>query len=334
MSTKKKLLSALLAPVLVVGAVAAILLFSKNAAPYDLTEKTGIAMDTIVGVKLYGAPSGSEAEAAMHVVTGLEDVISRYKEGADVFRLNRNGKCKSTLLPVVLTQCKAIEEGSGGKFDLSVGAVSALWDFDTDTPRLPDDTALQAALSTVDYQKITVTGDTVAVSPGQQLDLGSIGKGLACDLVKQYLSSASVKGAVVSVGGSILAYGQKSDKKEPWSIAIRHPRKENAFLGYIRLNEGFVSTSGDYERYFEQDGKRYCHLLDAKTGYPADSGLCSVTVVCQNGMLSDALSTACYLMGEDASKPLLEANDAAAVFVKTDGTVSVFGDVDFTADES
>lgn len=334
MKQKTKLLSALALLVVVIGAVAAILVFQKQAAPYDLTEKTNIAMDTIVGVKLYGAPSGSEAEAAMNVVTGLEGVISRYKEGSDVYRLNKTGKCKSTLLPVVLTQCKAIEEASGGKFDLSVGAVSALWDFDAEAPRLPDDTALQAALSTVDYQKITVTGDTVAVSPGQQLDLGSIGKGLACDLVRQYLVSASVKGAVVSVGGSILAYGQKSDKKEPWSIAIRHPRKENAFLGYIRLDEGFVSTSGDYERYFEQDGKRYCHLLDAKTGYPADSGLCSVTVVCQNGMLSDALSTACYLLGEDESKPLLEANDAAAVFVKTDGTVSVFGDVDFTADES
>ena len=334
MKQKTKLLSALALLAVVICAVAAILVFQKQAAPYDLTEKTNIAMDTIVGVKLYGAPSGSEAEAAMNVVTGLEGVISRYKEGSDVYRLNKTGKCKSTLLPVVLTQCKAIEEGSGGKFDLSVGAVSALWDFDTDTPRLPDAGALQRALSTVDYQKITVTGDTVAASPGQQLDLGSIGKGLACDLVRQYLVSAGVKGAVVSVGGSILAYGQKSDKKEPWSIAIRHPRKENAFLGYIRLDEGFVSTSGDYERYFEQDGKRYCHLLDAKTGYPADSGLCSVTVVCQNGMLSDALSTACYLMGEDASKPLLEANDAAAVFVKTDGTVSVFGDVDFTADES
>ena len=334
MKRSKRLLPVLLALVLVLGALAAILLLRKDSAAYPLTEKTSIAMDTIVGVKLYGAPSGSEAEAAMNVVTGLEGVISRYKEGSDVFRLNQNGKCKSTLLPVVLTQCKAIEEMSGGKFDLSVGAVSALWDFEAETPQLPDEAALQTAKATVDYSKITVTGDTVSVAPGQQLDLGSIGKGLACDLVRQYLASASVKGAVVSVGGSILAYGQKSDKGEPWSIAIRHPRKENAFLGYIRLDEGFVSTSGDYEQYFEQNGVRYCHLLDATTGYPANSGLCSVTVVCQNGMLSDALSTACYLLGEDASKPLLEANDAAAVFVKTDGTVSVFGAVDFTADES
>lgn len=334
MKQKTKLLSALLALVVAGGALTVILLFSKKAAPYPLTEKTSIAMDTIVGVKLYGAPSGSEAEAAMNVVTGLEGVISRYKEGSDVYRLNKTGKCKSTLLPVVLTQCKAIEEASNGKFDLSVGAVSALWNFDAETPRLPDDAALQTAKATVDYRKITVTGDTVRVAPGQQLDLGAVGKGLACDMVKQYLVSAGVKGAVVSVGGSILAFGQKSDRLEPWSIAIRHPRKENAFLGYIRLNEGFVSTSGDYERYFEQDGVRYCHLLDATTGYPADSGLCSVTVVCQNGMLSDALSTACYLLGEEASKPLLEANDAAAVFVKTDGAVSTFGDVDFTADES
>ena len=173
MKAKTKLLSALLALVVAGGALTAILIFQKQAAPYDLTEKTNIAMDTIVGVKLYGAPSGSEAEASMNVVTGLEGVISRYKEGSDVYRLNKTGKCKSTLLPVVLTQCKAIEEASNGKFDLSVGAVSALWNFDAETPRLPDDAALQTAKATVDYRKITVTGDTVTLGEGQQLDLGT-----------------------------------------------------------------------------------------------------------------------------------------------------------------
>ena len=331
---RKRILSFAAAVLAVAAVVAAVLVWQSRSRPYPLTEKTNIAMDTIVGFKLYGAPTGEEADAALGVVTGLEGVISRYKEGSDVYVLNETGKVSSTLLPSLLAQCEPLEKASGGVFDLTVGALSTLWGFGEEKAAVPAQSDIDRVKAAVDYTALKVDGNTVTLGKDQQLDLGSVGKGLACDMVKQYLETAGVKGGVVSVGGSICAFGKKSDLSAPWTVAIKHPREENRFLGYIRLREGFVSTSGDYERYFEADGKRYCHLLDATTGYPAESGLCSVTVVCDNGMLSDALSTVCFLLGEEQSKLILESNNAAAVFVATDGTVSTFGDLDFTKDES
>lgn len=330
--TRKRILSAVLA-VLLVAAVFALLFAQKRSRPYPMTEKTGIAMDTVVGCKLYGAPAGAEA-AALNVVSTLENAISRYKKGSDVWTLNETGSVKSSLLPALLEQCRPLEEQSGGRFDLTVGPLSTLWGFGSEDARLPAQSEIDKAKAAVDYTGLAVNGNTVTVREGQQVDLGSVGKGLACDLVKQYLESAGVKGGVVSVGGSICAFGKKNDKGEPWTVAVKHPREENKFLGYLNLKEGFVSTSGDYEQYIEQGGKRYCHLLDATTGYPAESGLCSVTVVCRNGMLSDALSTVCFLLGKANSEPILNSYDAAAVFVTTDGAVSTVGDLDFTSDES
>ncbi len=331
--TRKRILSAVLAVLLVAGAVFALLFAQKRSRPYPMTEKTGIAMDTVVGCKLYGAPAGAEA-AALNVVSTLENAISRYKKGSDVWTLNETGSVKSSLLPALLEQCRPLEEQSGGRFDLTVGPLSTLWGFGSEDARLPAQSEIDKAKAAVDYTGLAVNGNTVTVREGQQVDLGSVGKGLACDLVKQYLESAGVKGGVVSVGGSICAFGKKNDKGEPWTVAVKHPREENKFLGYLNLKEGFVSTSGDYEQYIEQGGKRYCHLLDATTGYPAESGLCSVTVVCRNGMLSDALSTVCFLLGKANSEPILNSYDAAAVFVTTDGAVSTVGDLDFTSDES
>ncbi len=331
--TRKRILSAAAAVLLVAAAVCALLFVQKRSRPYPMTEKTGIAMDTIVGCKLYGAPAGAE-DAALHVVSSLENAISRYKDGSDVRVLNETGRVQSALLPALLEQCRPLEEKSSGMFDLTVGPLSTLWNFDGEQAKKPTQSEIDRAKQAVDYTGLSVSGNTVTVRQGQQIDLGSVGKGLACDMVKQYLVSAGVRGGVVSVGGSICAFGKKNDRGDAWTVAVKHPRKENKFLGYVKLSEGFVSTSGDYEKFFEEDGKRYCHLLDATTGYPAESGLCSVTVVCKNGMLSDALSTVCFLLGRDKSEPILRDYDAAAVFVTTGGDVSVFGDVDFTPDES
>ena len=144
-----------------------------------------------------------------------------------------------------------------------------------------------------------------------------------------------MKGAVLSVGGSIGVFGARGKDGDPWRIGVRDPFSDSGQLGVITLQEGFVSTSGDYEKYFEQDGRRYFHILDATTGYPAKSGLKSVSVVCDNGLLSDALSTACFLLGEEASHALLEQYGASAVFVDAEGNISIFGDIDFErTDES
>jgi thiamine biosynthesis lipoprotein len=169
-------------------------------------------------------------------------------------------------------------------------------------------------------------------APGLSIDLGAVGKGVAADEVCKYLnqqnadstSGIHVQGAVVSIGGTVLVYGKKSGN-QVWQVGIRNPRgSQDSSIGYLSLKETtVVSTSGDYEQYFEEDGVRYHHIFDPSTGYPADSGLMSVTVVCEQGIYSDGLSTACFILGYEDSLPLLKQYDAEAVFITTDYDVIV-----------
>ena len=214
-------------------------------------------------------------------------------------------------------------------FDITVGGVSQLWSIGEEDERIPADEEIKAELLNVGYGKIRFGENSLSLSEGVKLDLGAVGKGAACDMVKAYLDMSDAEGAIVSVGGSILAWGDYNKAGDKWQIAVAHPRNEGEYLGILSVDEGFVSTSGDYERYFEKDGRRYHHILDATTGYPAETDIISVTVVCDSGMLADALSTACFILGKDKSEPILEKYGASAIFVDKDLDISIVGEVDF-----
>ena len=157
------------------------------------------------------------------------------------------------------------------------------------------------------------------------LDLGAVGKGIACDVVQDYLKKQKeISGAVIAVGGSILLYGSKSDGTD-WNVAVQDPRgQDGEAMGVLSLaGTTNVSTSGDYEKYFMQDGKRYHHILDPSTGYPAESGLISVTVVSDSGLLSDGLSTACFVLGKEKGEKLLESYGAEGIFIDQNKKVTV-----------
>lgn len=157
------------------------------------------------------------------------------------------------------------------------------------------------------------------------LDLGAVGKGIACDVAQNYLKQQKeVSGAVIAVGGSILLYGSKADETN-WNVAVQNPRgQDGEAMGVLSLSGTTnVSTSGDYEKYFMQNGKRYHHILDPSTGYPAESGLISVTVVSDNGLLSDGLSTACFVLGKEKGQKLLETYGAEGIFIDQNKKVTV-----------
>ena len=157
------------------------------------------------------------------------------------------------------------------------------------------------------------------------LDLGAVGKGIACDVVQDYLKKQKeVSGAVIAVGGSILLYGSKADGSD-WNVAVQNPRgQDGEAMGVLSLSGTTnISTSGDYEKYFMQDGKRYHHILDPSTGYPADSGLISVTIVSDSGLLSDGLSTACFVLGKEKGEKLLETYGAEGVFIDQNKKVTL-----------
>lgn len=329
MSKKKKILCIVLSGVLLAAAVAGIIIFSFFKKDFNVEQKSGFSMGSVVTIKLYGDDTFKKLETVKNGIDNLEKIISAKLDSSAVSSLNKNKTVQNAVCSEIVSKCRKISEMSLGAFDLSIAPLSSLWDFDDGKNEVPSASEIKKALALVDFEKIQADSKNVTIKKGQSLDLGAVGKGAACDAAKAYLEKSGVKGAVVSVGGSILAFGKRNRLGDSWRIAVRHPRQENAYIGVISLSEGFVSTSGDYEKYFEKDGVRYHHILNANTGYPADSGLSSVTVVCNSGLLSDALSTACFILGEEKSKALLDEYSAAAIFVDKELNVSVYGDVDF-----
>lgn len=325
----KKILCCVLCLVIAVAAVSGIIYYRNTKTEYDSSTKNAIAMGTVITAKTYGEYTALSNEEIISAIQKLDDVISWRSDSSVVSALNRDGKVNFSQLTDVVNLCNKVSKDSSGAFDITVGNVSNLWGFGTDNERIPEKSEIEKALKTVDYKMLKVNGTEISCADGQFIDLGSVGKGYACDMIYQYLKASDLKGGVVSVGGSIVACGNRNKAGDKWRIAIKHPRKEQAFLGTIEISEGFVSTSGDYERYFEKDAIRYHHLLDARTGYPANSGLVSVTIVSDNGLLSDALSTACFVLGLEEGTKLAEKYGVSAIFVDSEERITVVGDVSF-----
>lgn len=333
-NTKKmKIILTAVLTVCVVFAAVFGFVYAEKKKDFSSNDKTAISMGTVITSKLYGDATEKENETVISIINQLDDVISWRKENSVISRFNRDSQVSLPEIADVVETCLAVSKDSDGAFDITIAPVSKLWDFGGENERLPQKSEIENALKKVNYQTVKVSGSVIECEKGQSIDLGAVGKGYACDLVYQYLKQTSVKGAAVSVGGSIVVYGKRNAVGDKWRVAVRDPRDENAVIGVVNLEEGFVSTSGDYERYFEKDGVRYHHLLDARTGYPADSSLISVTIICDNGLLSDALSTACFLLGKEKGAELAKKYGASAIFVDSEENISVIGDVDFQKTE-
>lgn len=294
---------------------------------------TDFAMGTVISQNIYGKNGENTAEKVLDIITSVENIISWRIDGTEVNTINKVAgeggiNAENEKLPTWLKQCKEVYEKSEGLLDITVGPASRLWDIGGDNPRIPDEEELKNALALIDGNKVRVDGTTVTFeTPEGQLDLGAVGKGIACDEISSYLTENQVDvNGTFSVGGSILIYGKKSNG-EPWRIGIQDPRGEDGtYMGALEFNqeEGeavFVSTSGDYEKYFEEDGVRYHHILDPRTGAPADSDLISVTIISESGFLTDALSTACFVAGKEEGMKLAEEFGAHIIVVDKDKNV-------------
>lgn len=329
MANRKRLFSMLAALSLTALIVISSFFLSQRDEKFPLSEKSVIAMGTVVTEKIYSENPGTAIKDIVSIINGLEDTISWRKENSAVALLNREGRVQNKYLGEVIYDMQSLSRLTEGKFDLTVGRISRLWNIGEENEKVPSEKEIKEALKTVGTDKVQAQGHTLTASEGTLLDFGAIGKGFACDLIHTYLQETDVSGAIVSVGGSIVAFGDYNKKGDKWRIAITHPRKADEYLGVISLDEGFVSTSGDYERYFEKDGKRYHHILDATTGYPSESGLISVTVVAESGIMSDALSTACLLVGADKAEELLLKYNASGILVDEELNITTVGEIEF-----
>ncbi|MEG1426249.1 MAG: FAD:protein FMN transferase [Oscillospiraceae bacterium] len=312
---------------LLAAATLGILLFTWLAKT-PVEEVTTYSMGSYVQQTVYGGSAKDAAAEAANEIASLDDLISWRKIGGNIQQLNANaGGAWQKLDPKafsVLQSALSVAEKSGGAFDPTIAPLSRLWNFDDNPTTPPKDEDILKFKTMVDYTKIKTaedTGSACIAKKGYAIDLGGVGKGAACDTAAQIYEKRKVQGGIVAVGGSVGIYGEKPNRA-PWNVAVRDPKSDGA-LGSLSLTNGFISTSGSYEKCFTDKGKRYHHILDPKTGYPAESGLISVTVVCDNGAVSDALATACFVLGLEKSLPLLKEFAAEAIFIDEKNLITV-----------
>lgn len=294
-------------------------------------KKSSDVMDTRVEITVV-SKSETEAEraidAAFAEIGKLEQLLSFWTEDSEIALIYENaGKSPVKVSPEtfdVIKKAIHVSVKTGGAFDPTVGPVIRLWDFRE--KKKPEKAALKNALKLVDYNAMGLNAESSTVflgRKGMSFDTGGIAKGYAADRAVDVLKKMGIKAGLVSVAGDIKAFGLKLDEeggRAPWRVGIRDPRSNNRdkLIATIELRDEAISTSGDYERFFIEDGVRYHHILDPKTGYPA-RGCMSVTVIAKDAVMTDGFSTGIFVLGPEKGIALLEELGYEGVIISADG---------------
>lgn len=281
------------------------------------------AMDTVMDLTIYGNKSLlADVET---LISDLEEKVSVTDETGELYTINQTGTGTLTGSAAELMQSAlAMCQRTGGALDISIYPVVRAWGFTTESYQVPEAETLEGLLAHVDYTQIRYDAETGAVSvpDGMEIDLGSVAKGFVGSRAAQYLKENGVDSALLNLGGNVQTVGCRPDG-DPWKIAVKDPRGGTPMI-VLSIQDQAMVTSGGYERYFEQDGNTYWHIMDPATGRPAESGLTSVTVVGDNGLACDGLSTALFVMGLEKSAALWqESDDFEAVFVTAEGDIYI-----------
>ena len=301
-------------------AAALALLCGCAAAPQAQTASF-FAMDTAMELTVYGgADLPGQVQA---LISDLEGQLSVTDPDSALYAVNASGSGTltgraNTLMGQALDLCRRTD----GALDLSIYPVVRAWGFTTGDYQVPDDAALADLTALVDYTRIDYdpASGAVALPTGMEIDLGSVAKGCAGREAAQLLRQAGVASALLNLGGNIQTVGSRPDG-DPWQIGVKDPATGQPMM-VLSIRDQAVVTSGGYERYFQQDGRTYWHIMDPDTGRPAENGLRSVTIVGNDGLVCDGLSTALFVMGlERAARFWAASDDFEAIFVTDDGTV-------------
>lgn len=282
-----------------------------------------LAMDTAMRLTVYGQGAGEAAGLARERVLELEALLSVTDENSDICAANRNGGgALHADTAALLERALALCGETGGALDVSVYPVVRAWGFTTGAYRVPEEAELAALLERVDYTRISLEGTVLTLPEGMELDLGAVAKGWTGDRLMELLRREGITSAIVELGGNVQALGSKPDGS-PWRVAVQAP-DGSGYAGALEITDCAAVTSGGYQRYFEQDGETYCHIIDPAGGRPARSGLASVTVVAEEGAAADALSTALFVLGRERGEALWrERGGFECVFIGEDGSVAV-----------
>lgn len=287
---------------------------------------TDTLFDTVVNIRIYDAADESVLKGCEELCKKYDAMFSRTNENSEISMINNAG---GAAVEVSKETIKLIQKGiyysemSNGAFDITIGSVSALWDFKADAPAVPDAAAIADAVSHVNYENILIRDNTVRLlDPQAKLDVGAIAKGYIADRVRDYLEEEGIDHAMIDLGGNIVAMGSKPDGTD-YNIGIQKPFDESGTpITSVKLSNKSIVTSGIYQRYFEQDGKIYHHILDPATGSPCENSLYSVSIITDSSLTADALSTTCFLLGYEKGMNLVnQLDNVDAVFITNDNEI-------------
>lgn len=294
-----------------------------------LYENQDFAMGTVIVQRLYHENAEDISKRVIDRIRKIEDDMTINKTGGEINKLNSAAGADFVELNedaiYILDKAKSYSKMSSGAFDVTVGPLVKEWGIFTQNPSIPSKEKIHSLLGLVDYGDITIDGSMAKLEKKSQVvDLGGIAKGFAGDEAMEVYREQKVESAFISLGGNVVALGGKPDGS-PWKIGIRNPRgPEGSYIGIVSVKDKAVVSSGDYERYFEKDGVRYHHIIDPRTGYPAESGLIGTTIISDVSIDADVLSTATFVLGlEYGTKLIEELEGVEAVFVTSDKKVYI-----------
>ncbi len=304
----------IIAAALAIIAILAVIFAMPKKISFSLTGELG----TTSNITIYG--KNSTARRLEEYIKTSDTRLSLTKPQSELSRLN-GGEATELSPDTAELLALAVQYTAEYSFNPFAGALFELWGSAILTEALPEDEDIQNAQAASFPVSLEITDFTAQLSnPAQQVNLGAIAKGYITDKLVKMLKEDNVKSALINLGGNIYAHGRKPDGNA-WQVAVRSPDSPDEYLGIISAENAAIVTSGDYERYFVANGKRYHHITDPKSGYPAESGLRSVTIISENATLADMLSTKCFVLGLEESKPVIEEYSVQAIFVTDNNEV-------------
>lgn len=315
----KKILAVILAVLIVGGAVLFLTVLPKT------TTITDYAMNTVISVTVTSRNCREDALAVVDEVRRVESLMSATLPESDIYKINssKSGTAVSVSDEVysLLELSIDISEKTDGIFDISINPLSELWDFNSENPSVPENEQIKKTLELVNYKDIELNPEDKTVTlkrKGMSISLGAVAKGYAADCCARLLESRGVKEAIIDLGGNIYVVGKNK------TIGIQTPyEKRGTYFTTCKISDKSVVTSGAYERYFTEDGKKYHHILNTATGYPSQTGLKSVTVISENSALADGLSTAFFAAGEKKAREIAEKIPGVEVIMLTENNRTV-----------
>lgn len=287
------------------------------------TSKTRFVLNTVSTITVKGNHDKT-VNAAFERVAEIESRMTSHSETSDIATGNLNLDTS-----YVISKAMGYSKTSDGSFDITIKPICDLWDINGDNPRVPSREEIENALQYVDYRKIAINDGKLILPEGMSLELGAIAKGYAADEACRILREEGIKEGIIDLGGNIVALGTKT-------VGIRNPMSENDgdYFGTLKITDCAVATSGGYERYFEQDGVRYHHIFDPDTGYPVETDILSATVIMDKAIDADCWSTILFSAGLEKAEEYIAEYDLNAVLVDKNSNVYVFGNADFTLEQS